>query len=110
LGIVGFELNSAQAFYDSANGSVAMRVAGGDLTVDFVDNRFSTALRLDHASTGAMDFSSGGRIADGGYLLGLSEGKSVVGAVATDGREAGYFFEQQLPSGSVNGLTLWSGQ
>jgi hypothetical protein len=110
LGVVGFELNSAQAFYDSANGSVAMRVAGGDLTVDFVDNRFSTALRLDHASTGAMDFSSGGRIADGGYLLGLSEGKSVVGAVATDGREAGYFFEQQLPSGSINGLTLWSGQ
>jgi hypothetical protein len=110
LGKVGFDLSSAQAFYDSPDSRVAMRVAGGDLTVDFVDNEFSTILRLDHALTGPFDFSGGGRVADGGYLLGLGDGKSVVGAVATDGREAGYFFEQQLQSGSINGLTLWSSQ
>lgn len=110
LGKVGFDLSSAQAFYDSADSRVAMRVASGDLTIDFVDKEFATILRLDHALTGPFDFSGSGRVADGGYLLGLGDGKSVVGAVATDGREAGYFFEQQLQSGSINGLTLWGGQ
>jgi hypothetical protein len=109
LGIVGFELDSAQAFYSLNGGSVSMRVDSGMLNVDFLNSEFSTALKLDHALTGIVDFSGGGRVADGGYLIGLDEAQSLLGAAATDGSEAGYFFERPLGAGSVSGLTLWGG-
>jgi hypothetical protein len=110
LGVIGFELDSAQAFYDAGNGEVALTVTSGSLDVDLINNRFSTGLGLEHALTGQIIFSGSGRVADGGYLIGLEETKSVLGAVATDGLEAGYFFEQKLQAGSLSGLTLWGGR
>ena len=110
LGIVKFDLSAAEAFYDSANGIVAMRVAGGNLELDFVDKAFATELNLDHASTGAIDFTANGAIADGGYLLLREESKTLSGAVATDGSAAGYFFEEQLEAGRIQGITLWGAQ
>ena len=110
LGVVKFDLSAAEAFYDSANGIVAMRVAGGNLEVDFVDRAFATELNLDHASTGAIDFTAKGAIADGGYLLLREDSKIVSGAVATDGSAAGYFFEEQLEAGRIQGITLWGAQ
>jgi hypothetical protein len=110
IGVVGFDLKSAQAFYNYETGQVMMRVADGTLDVDFVNNRFFTTLQLDHAMTGLIDFSGNGRVADGGYLLGLDDSQSVVGAVATDAREAGYFFEASRLGGNVSGLTLWGGR
>jgi hypothetical protein len=110
LGVVKFDLSAAEAFYDSANGIVAMRVAGGNLELDFVDRAFATELNLDHASTGAIDFTANGAIADGGYLLLREDSKIVSGAVATDGSAAGYFFEEQLEAGRIQGITLWGSQ
>lgn len=110
LGVVRLDLSAAEAFYDSSNGIVAMRVAGGNLELDFVDRAFATELNLDHASTGAIDFMANGAIADGGYLLLREDSKILSGAVATDGTEAGYFFEQQLDTGRIQGITLWGAQ
>jgi len=110
LGVVKFDLSAAEAFYDSANGIVAMRVAGGNLELDFVDRAFATELNLDHAATGAIDFTANGAIADGGYLLLREDAKTVSGAVATDGSAAGYFFEEQLEAGRIQGITLWGAQ
>jgi hypothetical protein len=110
LGVVGFSLDSAQAFYSLGAGEVVMGVDSGSLDVDFINNTFNTALSLNHALTGAIDFIGNGRVADGGYLIGLEEAQSVLGAVAIDGQGAGYFFEQQLGSGSISGLTLWGGR
>ncbi|MDC3362242.1 FecR domain-containing protein [Gammaproteobacteria bacterium] len=110
LGVVKFDLSVAEAFYDSANGIVAMRVAGGNLELDFVDRAFATELNLDHAATGAIDFTANGAIADGGYLLLREDSKIVSGAVATDGSAAGYFFEEQLEAGRIQGITLWGAQ
>ena len=110
LGVVRLDLNAAEAFYDSSNGIVAMRVAGGNLELDFVDRAFATELNLDHASTGAIDFSANGAIADGGYLRLKEDAKTLSGAVATDGSAAGYFFEQQLDTGRIQGITLWGAQ
>jgi hypothetical protein len=110
LGVVRLDLNAAEAFYDSSNGIVAMRVAGGNLELDFVDRAFATELNLDHASTGAIDFSANGAIADGGYLRVKDDAKTLSGAVATDGSAAGYFFEQQLDTGRIQGITLWGAQ
>jgi len=110
LGVVKFDLSAAEALYDSANGIVAMRVAGGNLELDFVDRAFATELNLDHAATGAIDFTANGAIADGGYLLLREDSKIVSGAVATDGSAAGYFFEEQLEAGRIQGITLWGAQ
>ena len=110
LGVVRLDLNAAEAFYDSSNGIVAMRVAGGNLELDFVDRAFATELNLDHASTGAIDFTANGAIADGGYLRLKEDTKTLSGAVATDGSAAGYFFEQQLDTGRIQGITLWGAQ
>jgi hypothetical protein len=110
LGTVGFNLDSAQAFYNAGSGEVALRVTSGSLDVNFISNSFVTTLNLEHALTGEIDFIGSGRVADGGYLIGLDDARSVIGAVATDAREAGYFFEQQLEAGFVSGLTLWGGR
>lgn len=110
LGVVSFGLDSAQAFYHSGSGVVAMQVNSGNLKIDFSENSFATDLGLSHNSTGKVDFSATGRIYDGGYFYSNTDTQRMAGAVSLDGAEAGYFFEKQLLDGSVQGLTLWDKQ
>ena len=84
-----------------------MQVNGGSLDIDFDQSRFTTELNLNHISTGFVDFAASGTISDRGYFNAIADTQRLSGAVATDGSEAGYFFEKQLESGSINGLTLW---
>ena len=107
LGIVGFQLSSAQAVYNSATGIVAMAVRDGNLDINFQDASFLTTLTLDHALTGQVDFAATGRLFDGGFFRALEAAQKVSGAVSFDGSEAGYLFERQLENGLVSGLTLW---
>lgn len=108
LGTVNFALNSAQAFYNSSTGVVAMRVVDGSLGIDFQENSFATELNLDHASTGPIDFVAAGSVFDGGFFRANNDSQRIAGAVSFDGQEAGYFFEQQLEGASIEGLTLWN--
>lgn len=107
LGPVAFNLDSAQAFYDAGSGAMAMQVRGGNLTIDFDTSTFATRLDLNHSLTGAVDIVAAGRLLDGGFFNSRTDQQSVVGAVSQDGREAGYFFEKQLETGGIHGLTLW---
>lgn len=107
LGEVGFQLDAAQAFHHGAAGVETMTVRGGDLRINFDQNTFATTLNLDSSATGRFDFSSSGRIFSGGYFHNRSADKNIAGAVSIDGREAGYFFDQQLGSGLIQGITLW---
>lgn len=108
LQVVSFNLNSAQAIYDSESGIVAMQVNGGSLDIDFVQSMFSTELNLMHDLTGNVDFMANGVISDRGYFNAVSDNQRLHGAVSLDAAEAGYFFEKQLEMGSVQGITLWS--
>ena len=107
LGPVSFSLASAQAFYNSESGIVAMQVNRGNLAIDFDKSSFTTELNLNHISTGFVDFTASGTISDRGYFNAIADTQRLAGAVTTDGSEAGYLFEKQLESGSINGLTLW---
>ncbi|KKO08815.1 FecR family protein [Pseudohongiella sp.] len=107
LGTVSFGLASAQAFYHSDSGVAAMTVNGGSLDINFDNSRFSTGLDLNHSLTGDVQFSASGRLYDGGYFHTRSDTERMAGAVSLDGTEAGYFFEKQLESGNIQGLTLW---
>ncbi len=110
LGVVGFGLNSAQAFYSSDSGIVAMHVTDGSLSIDFDQRTFATELALEHASTGLVDFQAMGEIVSGGYFFSRTAAQNLSGAVSLDGSEAAYYFDKQLGSGSVSGLTLWDSQ
>jgi hypothetical protein len=107
LGPVSFSLNSAQAFYHSDSGVVAMTVGKGSLDINFDTNRFATELNMNHALTGDVRFSASGQLFNGGYFHTRSETERMAGAVSLDGKEAGYFFEKQLQNGGIQGLTLW---
>lgn len=107
LGLVGFRLTSAQAVYNSETGIVAMAVNGGSLDINFQDNSFSTVLNLNSDPTGQVDFAATGGLFDGGFLRALEATQSVRGAISFDASEAGYYFDKELPSGTVSGLTLW---
>lgn len=110
LGPVSFALDSAQAFYNSDSGIVAMQVNGGSLDIDFDRSLFATELNLHHLNTGVIDFNANGSITERGYFNAQSPTNRLAGAVSQDGTEAGYLFEQLLNNGSINGLTLWDAQ
>lgn len=107
LGVVGFELATAQAVFNSETGIAAMQVKGGGLEIDFNQSRFSTELNLDHALTGQVDIIGSGRLYDGGFFRVIDETQTISGAVSYDGAEAGYLFQKQVNDGVVSGLTLW---
>ncbi|MBC52822.1 MAG: hypothetical protein CMQ34_03200 [Gammaproteobacteria bacterium] len=107
LGTVSFGLASAQAFYHSDSGVATMAVNDGSLDINFDSSRFATSLQLNHSLTGNVQFSASGRLYDGGYFHTRSDTERMAGAVSLDGQEAGYFFEKQLESGNIQGLTLW---
>lgn len=107
MGPVSFALESAQAFYSSASGVVAMAVNGGKLDINFDTNQFSTQLDLNHFFTGNVDFIASGKLDSAGYFRSDAGSGSLAGAISLDGAEAGYFFEQQLQNGGIQGLTLW---
>lgn len=108
LAVVSFGLSSAQAFYHSATGMVAMQVNSGSLSVNFNDRSFSTQLGLNSAASGRVDFAASGQYDNGGFFYSNSDTQRLKGAVSLDGTEAGYFFEKSLGEGArVNGLTLW---
>ncbi|MEX2131823.1 MAG: FecR family protein [Pseudohongiellaceae bacterium] len=107
-GPISFTLDSAQAYYNSASGVLAMQVNGGSLDIDFTQNLFATELRLSSTPTGNVNFTADGRLFDGGYFHSRTDQQRIAGAVSLEGKEAGYFFERQLESGSIQGLTLWN--
>jgi hypothetical protein len=111
LGAVNFSLNSAQAqYYNTSGAGSLMEVKGGSLRIDFAESTFATSLNLNHAATGAINIVDSGRVFAGGYFHSRSDTQIVAGAVSLDGKEAGYFFEKVLGSGSIEGLTLWGRQ
>lgn len=108
LTVVDFALSSAQAFYHSSTGVVAMEVNGGSLQVDFGAKSFATQLGLSSAATGKVDFSDSGLYDSGGYFYNYSDTQNIRGAVSLDGTEAGYAFDKQIGAdASVEGITLW---
>jgi predicted house-cleaning NTP pyrophosphatase (Maf/HAM1 superfamily) len=109
--VLSFALDSAQAFYHSGSGVVAMQVNSGALNINFNERSFATQLGLSHIATGDIAFSAAGRISEAGYFFENTDLQTMAGAISVTGSEAGYFFEKQLGAGnSVQGLTLWDAQ
>jgi hypothetical protein len=109
--VISFALDSAQAFYHSGSGVVAMQVNSGALNINFNERSFATQLGLSHVATGNINFTAAGRIFEDGYFHNNTDTQKMAGSVSINGNEAGYFFEKELGAGnSVQGLTLWDAQ
>lgn len=108
LGDVSLNLRHAQVNYNEKGGSTdAMRVSGGWLNINFNNQTFRTGLTMDHDKTGDVLFAAEGDINKHGYFSSKTNNSQMAGAVSLDSREAGYFFEQQLENGFIEGTTLW---
>ena len=85
----------------------AAQVLGGQLTLDFGAQNFATQLQLTSQATGAQTLQAAGSLNHEGIFIQRQPGLNVGGAVALDGKTAGYFFEQAFGTGNLSGITLW---
>ena len=108
LGRVGFSLNSAQAYYKNRDDVSVVAVTGGDLIVDFQQNKFSTELNMHHLDLGKAVFRAGGVLRTVDISQVGKRRQEQFSAVSLDGQEAGYFFDFLNWQGAIQGITLWN--
>lgn len=114
LGTVAFNLDASEVAYVSATGTTsAMDVSSGALAINFATHNYETSLDMNSQVTGLVGFSASGVVSPSGKFSyrGNSAGadERLSGAVSSDAvaSEAGYYFSKKLPTGTVEGLTLW---
>ena len=107
LGLTGFSLTSAQAYFKKDEVVSPVAVTDGRLLIDFSGNSFKTSLDLYHLQLGEAQFSMSGGLYSGGYFHSRNDSSRVIGATTLDGKESGYFFDFLNRGGLVQGITLW---
>ncbi len=109
LTYLNFALEKGYAQFNSATQQVLpASVDGGSLSVNFAERLFNTALNLSSASTGNVSLQATGSIRSDGIFTSRSDSQAVAGALAFDGKSAGYLFEKAAAGGTLSGITLWS--
>ena len=103
-----FLLDKGFARYTDGSGqSSAASVLGGTLGINFSTRQFDTALNLSSAATGAQTLAMQGAVDRGGLFVAAQDGQRVAGAIALDGKSAGYLFDKAVASGTLSGITQW---
>ncbi len=108
-GRANFRLASSVASHlvDSSLKSYAARVDNGSLSVDFSRATFATQLSVSGTTLGTEGVRASGVVLPTGVFQSRTGDAFVAGALSNDRKEAGYFFEKAVPSGSLSGITLW---
>lgn len=102
-----FRLTRGEASYIEGGKAEAAQIHGATLSVDFLNRRFATALALSAPTTGSVELRLGGGIHSDGTFSVRDDGQWVAGAIATNLKEVGYWFERQVGGGKFRGRTLW---
>ncbi|MBC7619274.1 MAG: FecR domain-containing protein [Candidatus Saccharibacteria bacterium] len=109
LNILNFALGESYAQFNSATRPVLpASVTGGSFSINFAEKLFQTSLNLTSASTGNVLLQATGSVRNDGIFATRSDTQAVAGAVAIDGKSAGYLFEKAAAGGTLSGVTLWS--
>ena len=109
LNILNFALGESYAQFNSATRSVLpAAVTGGSFSINFAEKLFQTSLNLTSASTGNVLLQATGSVRSDGIFATRSDTQAVAGALAIDGKSAGYLFEKAAAGGTLSGVTLWS--
>jgi hypothetical protein len=110
LGRVNFNLEFSQANLVRDGVSEIAKVQSGTLGIDFSKRQFDTAISVSNEKTGIVKIEAQGEINRfTGIMFGgdINKDGRVVGALSTDGQEAGLAFDRQTDKGLVSGITLW---
>lgn len=106
LGPLDFKLTGGTAHL--LNQSIETLTFGeSSLSVDVSRNLFNTSLQLFGTDGRAMSISAKGEASPDGFFVANGSGGRVAGAVAHDGKNAAYLFEQQRRDGRISGVTEW---
>ncbi len=106
---------SAQFRLETASASVLrngkplehVSVTGATLGVNFDNSSFSTRLDVEGAQIGKDVIQATGTISNTGVMRSVGGNSIVQGGLSADGREAGYLFQKGVPSGTLQGITVW---
>ncbi|WP_404301575.1 FecR domain-containing protein [Alicycliphilus denitrificans] len=82
-------------------------ISAATLKVDFDKSRFDTRLQVQGPQLGQDVVQAAGSIDALGQMRAASGNVSVQGGLSGNGREAGYLFQKAVPSGMLQGMTLW---
>jgi hypothetical protein len=108
-GVVNFDLQQSHARFTSASGALLpAQVQSGSLMINFGTSAYQTGLNVTSAATGNVGLQASGYINGDGFFSSRSATQVVAGAVANDGKSAGYLFEKAAAGGILSGITLWS--
>jgi len=103
-----FLLDKGFAQYTDNRGQTsAAAVLGGTLGINFSTKQFDTALSLSSAVTGAQTLAIQGAVDRSGMFVAAQDGQHVAGAIALDGKSAGYLFDKAVANGTLSGITQW---
>lgn len=106
-GVAQFKLESASASVLRGNANEAVSISAASLGVNFDQSSFSTRLEVQGAQLGRDVVQAAGHISATGLLQATSGNTSLQGGLSADGREAGYLFQKTVPTGVLQGITLW---
>lgn len=98
---------SSAQLIKSSGVTEAATVDRGSLNIDFSRRTFDTQLAVSNATVGTEQIASSGAVGVDGVFLSTAGNAWVAGATSLNGKEAGYVFEKQNPTGTLRGLTLW---
>ena len=103
-----FLLDKGFARYSDGGGqSSAASVLGGTLGINFSTRQFDTTLSLSSVATGVQSLAMQGAVDRSGLFVAAQDGQRVAGAIALDGKSAGYLFDKAVASGTLSGITQW---
>lgn len=102
------ETASASVFRNGLATTVEhVSVTAASLGVNFDNSTFSTRLDVQGPQLGADVIQASGTISSTGLMRSVGGSSIVQGGLSADGREAGYLFQKGVPSGSLQGITVW---
>jgi hypothetical protein len=107
VGKVEFTLRDAQVHLLRGGVAELGKVDGGWLAIDFTARQFGTGLSMSHPQAGSAALQASGPVQFSGMFVSRQNDTWVAGAISGDAKEAGYFFEKQVPFGTFMGITRW---
>jgi hypothetical protein len=106
-GKVDFTLRDAQVHLLRGATAELGKVDGGWLSIDFNARQFATGLSVSHPEAGSANVQANGFVQFNGIFTSRQPDTWVAGSITGDAKEAGYFFEKQVPLGTFMGITRW---
>lgn len=106
-GTVQFRLENSAASVLRNSGLESVSITAATLGVNFDTSSFATRLEVQGAQLGRDVVQASGTITDRGFMQSVGGGSTVQGGLSANGREAGYLFEKAVPSGVLQGVTVW---